>query len=314
MEKSKYNSLTEWRKANPKAFNAAKKLNLIDEICKRFGWIYKPRVINRKPKGYWNEERCIEDAKRFNKLRDWELNGLAYYFVRRICRESGNLDLFEKCKAHMVVVKKPNGYWTKEKCILDAKKFKNLKEWVKNSSGAYTISVKNKSWYNECIKHMEKERKVNAYWTKEKCIEESKKYRTTKEWVENAYDSYSAARRLNVLAECHKMMGRPFLEEKKLRKVWTKDECMHEAQKYKNLSSWRASHPQTCQYAYKNGWQKDCIEHMDTPRKEWTRERCIADAKKFKTKSDWWAKSYGYRAAKKLGCFEDCIKYMLKIK
>jgi hypothetical protein len=310
-EKSEYKSLQEWRKVDLNAFNAAKKLNLIDEICKRFGWINTPTIIyNRKPKGYWNEELCIEDAKKFTKIREWELNGLAYHFVRRICRESGNLDLFDKCTEHMVEGKKPNGYWTKEKCIEDAKEFKTLKEWCKNSSGGYSVSVKNKSWYIECVRHMEKDRQTNAYWTKEKCIKESKKYRTTKEWVESGYDSYSAARRLNVLVECHLISGRSFLE-KKIRKVWTKDECIHESKKYKTLMEWRNGHLQTYQYSHKKGWRKECIGHMDTPREEWTIERCIEDAKKYKSRSEWWRKSYGYRASKKLGCFEECIKFMV---
>ena len=38
--KSKYNSLAEWRKAEPSAYNYAYRKGLISEICKNFSWYY----------------------------------------------------------------------------------------------------------------------------------------------------------------------------------------------------------------------------------------------------------------------------------
>jgi hypothetical protein len=36
--KSKYNSLAEWSKADPNAYSAARRLKMIPEICNMFGW------------------------------------------------------------------------------------------------------------------------------------------------------------------------------------------------------------------------------------------------------------------------------------
>lgn len=44
--------------------------------------------------------------------------------------------------------KLPNGYWTKEKCHVEALKFKYKIEFLKNSASAYVISRKN-SWLDE---------------------------------------------------------------------------------------------------------------------------------------------------------------------
>ena len=67
MEKSQYKSLTEWRKEDPKAYEAAYRLNMIAEIAKKFGWSY--RVGNFLP---------FEEAKKFvhtlnlKSQKEWE--------------------------------------------------------------------------------------------------------------------------------------------------------------------------------------------------------------------------------------------------
>ena len=41
----KYNSLAEWKKAEPKAYLAAKNKGLLDEICNLFGWSSKIKLL-----------------------------------------------------------------------------------------------------------------------------------------------------------------------------------------------------------------------------------------------------------------------------
>jgi hypothetical protein len=50
--------------------------------------------------------------------------------------------------------KKPNGYWTKEKCHEEAVKFTYRHEFEKNSKSAYSIAIKNK-WIDDICSHME---------------------------------------------------------------------------------------------------------------------------------------------------------------
>jgi hypothetical protein len=50
---------------------------------------------------------------------------------------------------------KPAGYWIKEKCIEEAKKYKTKSEWAKNSGGSYRKVIRyNKNWLDKCTKHM----------------------------------------------------------------------------------------------------------------------------------------------------------------
>lgn len=37
---------------------------------------------------------------------------------------------------------KPKGYWTLEICIKDAKRYKNIRDWRKNSSAGYYAAQK----------------------------------------------------------------------------------------------------------------------------------------------------------------------------
>jgi hypothetical protein len=54
--------------------------------------------------------------------------------------------------------RKPVNYWTKEKCIEDARKYKKRSEWMRKSHGAYRSAKKN-GCFEECCAHMITKRK-----------------------------------------------------------------------------------------------------------------------------------------------------------
>ena len=47
--------------------------------------------------------------------------------------------------------KKPNGYWTKERCAEEALKYETKSEFQKNSGGAYRAALKH-NWLREAFK------------------------------------------------------------------------------------------------------------------------------------------------------------------
>jgi hypothetical protein len=87
--------------------------------------------------------------------------------------------------------RKPNGYWTKERCLEIAKKYSSKKEWSDNNRTSLVISHLN-GWVNECTEHMKQLKNPSGYWTKERCLEEAKKYKTKKEWHDKTPSSYNA--------------------------------------------------------------------------------------------------------------------------
>jgi len=89
--------------------------------------------------------------------------------------------------------KKPNGYWTYEKCKEVSLICKTKQELRKNYSTAYNIIYKNK-WTSEFCSHMIlSANKPNNYWTKERCQEEALKYTTKKEFIIGSYSPYTLA-------------------------------------------------------------------------------------------------------------------------
>ena len=97
----------------------------------------------------------------------------AYYIARLNC-------WIDDITMHMKEIKKPNGHWTKDNCFKEALKYKNIKEFKKQSGGAYTVAYKNK-WLDDICLHMEKKIILTEYWTKDKCHEESLKYKNRTE-------------------------------------------------------------------------------------------------------------------------------------
>ena len=53
----------------------------------------------------------------------------------------------------MKIIKKPNGYWTKERVLEDAKKYETRNEWKKKSSASHS-KARDEGWYSECVIHM----------------------------------------------------------------------------------------------------------------------------------------------------------------
>jgi len=136
--KSKYKSLTEWKKADPKAYNYAYSNGLLEKIRKKI-------FHERKPHGFWTLERCIEEAKRFNSTKEWLKNSSGSYSA---AKTNG---WYEECKIHMKFIYKHK--WTFENCVKQALKYNSIKEWIKNSKPSYQAAWRN-NWLNECIAHM----------------------------------------------------------------------------------------------------------------------------------------------------------------
>lgn len=62
---------------------------------------------------------------------------------------------------------KPHYYWSKERCLEEALKYKTRKEFSDNSSSAYTLCLK-KKWIEEACSHMKIVHKPKNYWNKER--------------------------------------------------------------------------------------------------------------------------------------------------
>ena len=152
---------------------------------------------------------------------------------------------------------KKSGYWTKEHCAEEAKKYQNRSSFCKGSNGAYTAALKH-SWLDEICSHMEIRWKKR--WTsKELCAEEAKKFNNRKEFAEFSSGAWAAAQQKGWLDEICSHM------EVRWQKKWdTKSKCAKEAKKYKNRTDFQRYSPGAWNAANKHNWLDEICSHMET--------------------------------------------------
>ncbi len=92
---------------------------------------------NRK----WTSESCYEEAKKYKtKVEFQKGNASAYGYAWK----NGLLDTFDWFEE----IKKPNGYWTKERCEEEARRYHTKGEFLKGCGAAHSAAVKN-GWLDD---------------------------------------------------------------------------------------------------------------------------------------------------------------------
>jgi len=239
---------------------------------------------NRKPNGYWTKGRCQEVASKFETRNEFQRGSCSAYAS---AKRKGWLD--EIC-SHMIELKKPRGYWTKERCEEVASKFETRNDFQNGCKGAYLTAIK-KGWLDEICSHMKANKiKHMGYWTKERCHEEASKYNTRSEFRKGSCSAYNISGKNGWLDEICTHM----IELKKPNGYWTKERCHEEASKYNTRNEFEKG----CRGAYKSAirksWLNDICSHMSgyTPKGYWTFERCKEEASTYETRNDFRKGSY----------------------
>ena len=52
--------------------------------------------------------------------------------------------------------RKPNGYWTLERCMADAAQYETRKAWAKGSNKSAYNAARLAGWLDDCCQHMER--------------------------------------------------------------------------------------------------------------------------------------------------------------
>lgn len=126
-EALKYENILDFRKFSNKAYKASYVNGWLDEIGSHLLYKYKK----------WDKEECRKDALKYNTRSEYYLNSCSSWDR---ARRNGWLD--EIC-SHMIEGRKPNNYWTIDKCKEEALKYKNKFELRKKCSRAHYILQKN---------------------------------------------------------------------------------------------------------------------------------------------------------------------------
>ena len=133
-EAKKYSTRNEFQKGCSRAYTVARKNKWLDD------YIWSVEVLC-KPNGYWTYETCYEESKKYSTRTEFCKGCGSAYNVA--CKNGwiNDYDWFEE-------ICKPNGYWNKETCYEEAKKYSKRIEFQKGCSRAYAVAYKNK-WLDD---------------------------------------------------------------------------------------------------------------------------------------------------------------------
>lgn len=196
----KFKVLTEYL---PKKKAAQKEDDTILEYSKN-GWF----MLNKKRGGDLGSKSrkhtkriCRQIAMQYNDRTVFYKQNPHFY---KYIYQRGWLD--ELC-AHMTRQKNENGYWTKERCAEEARKYKKRIHFQKGCLAAFSAAWK-KGFLDEICSHMSYNEYDPVKWTKEYCTEIANGCLTRGEFKKSNPSAYKAAREQGWLDDIFK--NKPF--------------------------------------------------------------------------------------------------------
>lgn len=147
--------------------------------------------------------------------------------------------------------------WTKDECLIVAKKCKGRREFQTTYAGAYNSAYDN-DWLDECCKHMISKYKASNYYTFKKCKQIAKSCKTKIEFKTKCNSAYRKAIKNGWLSKISKHM----IELQKPAGFWTKKRCIEEAFKYKTRTAWAKGSSASYSIAHRNGWLKSIYKEV----------------------------------------------------
>lgn len=143
--------------------------------------------------------------------------------------------------------------WHYDNCKEEALKFNTRRELKNKSLGCY-LRICREKWF-ELFDHMANGR---IKWTKDKCMDEIKNYKTYYEYRTRS-KSYAAARDNKWLEEICNYFN---IKKQKSKRYWTKTRCREEALKYHSRKEFGIKSRSAYISSLRNNWLDDICSHM----------------------------------------------------
>jgi predicted GIY-YIG superfamily endonuclease len=288
---------------------------------------------------------CAEEAAKYaTRAAFSRANSKAYNAASR----NGWLD---EITVHMKFLRKPDGYWTKERCAEVARQYSVRTEFQVNEKGCYVYAFR-RGWIEEICSHMERQgSRIERYIYIIISREARRAYvglTFNKEARLNQHKLRGRPAVQSLLSGRHKvvwsrLMGRDdaaILEDDLIRRlrergfevvnarrggtlggdtlVWTFETCCAEGQKYPSRSAFIRGSKGAYEIARKNGWLEAACANMTDlkkPNGTWSKERCAEEAKKYQTRSEFERGCLSaYNTCLRNGWMEDVCRHMRSLK
>ncbi|MBR4840973.1 MAG: GIY-YIG nuclease family protein, partial [Paludibacteraceae bacterium] len=283
IEALKYKSRSEFEKGCRGAYKVACKNKWLDG--------YKWLEQKHKPNNYWNEETCRAESLKYKTRSEFQKACSGAYLVASKNGWIEDYDWLEKKQ-------NAKGYWTKERCCEEAKKYFSRGDVQNGCKAAYGVAWKN-GWLDEYSWFSDP--RTTKKWNYETCQKEALKYKSRVEFVNASPGAYKVARENNWL-DHYDWMERPVVHNKK----WDKESCREEAKKYKSKSDFSKGSGGAYNVACANGWLDDYDWFDVLWEKKWDEESCRKEALKYVSRKDFADNMPGaYRVARVNGWLDD---------
>ena len=242
-----------------------------------------------KHNGYWDYQNCYNEARKYSTRGEFRKGSQVAYYKALRKKWIDDYTWFAQKK-------KPNNYYSYERCYEEAKKYKSRGAFAKGNPSAYNNAWRNHwlddyTWFSESASAKR--------WDYDTCLEESKKYTTRTEFHDGSNSAYSVACR-NKWLEVY-----VWLEDgNQKNRIWTYESCYEEAKKYGRISDFAKQSPGAYNAAILNGWRKDYT--WLPQQKVYTYDEVYNIAKQYEYKVDFITKDRGaYDAALRYGWLND---------
>lgn len=200
--------------------------------------------MNQKPWGYWNEETCREEAKKYSSRGEFSEKACSAWSV---AKRNGWIDTYDWFKEPM-----KRNYYTKEKCFELAKQCSSITEFSDKFHTAYVVSLR-KGYISEYF-WLGRVHQNQYYYTEEKCREIASVYKTKVEFKKNNPSAYGKARRNGWLKTYDW-----FVEIQKPNGYWNRERCYEAATKCSCASEMVKNFKVAYGIARKNGWDSEYV-------------------------------------------------------
>jgi len=135
---SKYDTKSAWMRSSLGGYSAAHKNGWIDLCCEHMTTLWEKK---------WNLDTLRAEALKYNTKNEWQQKSPNSYAAAHKKR------WLNECSSHMKEGRKPNGYWSLDRCKLDASNYSTKQHWRNGSPSGYA-TAKAKGWLEECCFHM----------------------------------------------------------------------------------------------------------------------------------------------------------------
>ena len=248
-EAKKYASVTEFQKGSGGAFNAARRLNIINE----FTWLKK---VEKLPFGYWRDKKhCMEEAKKYSSKKEFQKNNQSAYWASLKYGYLDEMTWLSKRKSTKRGLLKD-----KSLILTEGKKYATKSEFEKNNRSAYE-AARRYGWLTEMDWFIEKKQKPKGYWSnKEAVFNEAKKYSSRTEFKDGSNGAYNAAKKNKWLEEMPWLKSKSKKGSEHIKRRWkTKEDIIEESKKFTSRSEFNKKSKTAYEIARKNKWLDEMV-------------------------------------------------------